>query len=115
MFRYVRDFLVRERNPTIPEERVVKISSLREIESNATNNKAKWSALAVLALTLLTCAAANAQTFSVLHAFTGWEGAQPDSGVTIRGNTLYGTTPDSCVQVCGVGPGSVYWGRVPSV
>ena len=86
----------------------MKISTLREFESNATNNKAKWSALAVLALTLLTGAAAHAQTFSVIHAFNGWDGAWPESGVTIRGNTLYGTTPDSCVQQCIVGPGSVY-------
>ena len=48
-----------------------------------------------IVLTLLTSLipAVHAQTFSVIHAFTaGTEGAGPAAGVTIRGNTLYGTT-----------------------
>jgi hypothetical protein len=37
--------------------------------------------------------AVYAQTFSVIHAFTGGiDDAFPDAGVTIRGNVLYGTT-----------------------
>ena len=37
--------------------------------------------------------AAHAQTFSVIHTFTGGkDGAWPYAGVTIRGNALYGTT-----------------------
>lgn len=35
---------------------------------------------------------AQAQTFNVLHAFTGGgDGANPDAGVTLRGGNLYGT------------------------
>ncbi len=55
----------------------------------------------LILLTLLTSLipAAHAQTFSVLHAFTGGiGGGGPYAGVTIRGNALYGTTsgsPDS--------------------
>jgi uncharacterized repeat protein (TIGR03803 family) len=49
-------------------------------------------------LSLITCVAslataAHAQTFSVIHAFTGGsDGAHPYAGVTIRGGDLYGTT-----------------------
>jgi uncharacterized repeat protein (TIGR03803 family) len=56
-------------------------------------------------LTLFTSlvAAMHAQTFTVIHAFTGHaDGASPYAGVTILGNTLYGTTsgyPDDCGTV----------------
>ncbi len=49
-------------------------------------------------LTLLTFVASlipavHAQTFSVIHSFTGGtDGKTPQAGVTIRGNALYGTT-----------------------
>jgi len=33
----------------------------------------------------------QAQTFSVIHRFTGVEGRYPEAGVTVRGNSLYGT------------------------
>jgi len=36
--------------------------------------------------------AMHAQTFSVIHAFSSVDGANPYAGVTIRGNSLYGTT-----------------------
>ncbi len=37
--------------------------------------------------------AMHAQTFSVIHTFTGGtDGGRPYAGVTIRGNALYGTT-----------------------
>jgi len=47
----------------------------------------------VFALTLLTTHAAQAQTFSVLHNFTGGaDGASPDAGVTVGpSGVLYGT------------------------
>ena len=36
---------------------------------------------------------AHAQTFSVIYAFTGGtDGSEPSAGVTIRGDSLYGTT-----------------------
>lgn len=48
--------------------------------------------------------AAHAQTFNVVHAFTGLNGTTPYSGVTIRSGVLYGTT--LCTQYpnnCGLG------------
>jgi hypothetical protein len=49
--------------------------------------------LVVLTLFTSLIPAMHAQTFSVIHAFTGTgtEGEQPFLGVTIRGNALYGT------------------------
>jgi len=52
-------------------------------------------ALALLLLAVVMIAqgpAAQAQTFSVVHTFTGPEGANPEAGVTIRGGNLFGTT-----------------------
>src|SRR3989442_10826262 len=34
----------------------------------------------------------TAQTFTVLHSFTGGDGAFPYAGLVLSGNTLYGTT-----------------------
>src|ERR1041384_2279489 len=34
----------------------------------------------------------TAQTFTVLHSFTGSDGAFPYAGLILSGNTLYGTT-----------------------
>ncbi len=50
-------------------------------------------ALAILfALTIVTTDAAQAQTFQVIHSFSGPDGAQPTAGLTIdRGGKLYGT------------------------
>ena len=49
----------------------------------------------LILLTLFTSLipAVHAQTFSVIHSFTGGtDGRRPAAGVTIRGNALYGTT-----------------------
>jgi len=49
-------------------------------------------------VTLITTLAlvVHAQTFSVVHSFTGGAGgSDPEAGVTIRGNALYGTTGGS--------------------
>jgi uncharacterized repeat protein (TIGR03803 family) len=35
---------------------------------------------------------AHAQTYSVIHTFTGPDGSQPEAGVTLRAGILYGTT-----------------------
>ena len=52
--------------------------------------------------------AMHAQTFSVIHTFTGGtDGAGPYAGVTIRGNALYGTTHGFYVN-CGIENGTVY-------
>lgn len=58
----------------------------------------------VFALTLLTTPAIEAQTFSVLHNFTGGtDGANPYAGVTVGpGGVLYGTAPN------GGGAGTVF-------
>jgi hypothetical protein len=63
----------------------------------------KLKALVSLSLiTLVTSLSsiAQAQTFSVVHAFTAAEGSEPQAGVTVRGNLLYGTTTTF--------PGTVY-------
>jgi uncharacterized repeat protein (TIGR03803 family) len=46
----------------------------------------------VFVLTVVTTGAAHAQSFQLLHTFTGPDGAQPNAGLTLRGSTLYGTT-----------------------
>ncbi len=63
--------------------------------------------------------AAHAQTFLVIHAFNGVDGARPFAGVTIRAGVLYGTTR-LCRLFC-VESGNVYqlnhvgssWGYSP--
>jgi uncharacterized repeat protein (TIGR03803 family) len=58
--------------------------------------------LILFALVISLIPAAHAQTFSVIHTFTGFgDGSAPVAGVTIRGNALYGTTD-------GLNCGSVY-------
>jgi hypothetical protein len=65
-------------------------------------------------LTLITLVAsvsptAHAQTFSVIHSFTGsgGDGAYPHSGVSLRGGAIYDTTRQGGIG--GVnGPGTVY-------
>ncbi len=54
----------------------------------------KTFALLSLFTLVAVCAASYAQTFSVLYAFTtSGDGAFPNAGVTIRGSSLFGTTP----------------------
>ena len=50
--------------------------------------------LIVCALLVAASMAAQAQTFSVIHNFTGTggDGVNPDAGVTLRAGSLYGTT-----------------------
>ena len=61
--------------------------------------------LSLLAVAFLSSAAA-AQTFSVLHAFSGsGDGANPFSGVTVRGGALFGVTYDTTARA---GNGSVF-------
>ncbi len=78
-------------------------------------NLLKYNILLVVALlmasatvTLLAVPEAQAQTYSVIHSFTAvGDGADPSVGVTLRGNTLYGTTAQGGIG--GVnGPGTVY-------
>ena len=61
-----------------------------------------WAVAAVL--TLAFAQLAQAQTFTVIHNFTGTDGADPLAGLTIdRGGRLYGTTYSG-----GAGYGTVY-------
>jgi len=54
----------------------------------------------LILLLLITSLAVHAQTFSVIHSFTGGTGGRyPSAGVTIRGNALYGNTYDNCGTV----------------
>src|SRR5262249_2165473 len=50
-------------------------------------------------------AAAQAQTFRTIYAFSGPDGGNPMAGVTIRAGILYGTT--ACLEGCGIA-GVVY-------
>jgi hypothetical protein len=68
----------------------------------------KVKTLVYLSLTALVASlspAAHAQTFSVIYAFTGANGAFPYAGVTLKAGTLYGTTLETGL---GSGPGTVY-------
>ena len=89
-------------------------TSLIQVRTIATNkisvSLTLASALAiVLVFAPFAVPPAHAQTFSVIHTFTGsgGDGAAPEAGVTIRAGSLYGTT------VYGgngdaYGPGTVY-------
>lgn len=59
--------------------------------------------LSLIALVASLSPVAFAQTFSVIHAFNGSDGAHPHAGVTLRAGMLYGTT-----SAGGGGGGSVY-------
>ncbi len=59
--------------------------------------------LSLLALATWLSPSAQAQSFDVIHNFTGPEGAAPQAGVTIRGGALFGTA-----SAGGNGSGSVY-------
>ncbi len=74
-------------------------------------------------LVLMICAPSPAQTFTVLHTFTGDDGSSPYSGVTVdRAGSLYGTTKyggmASCNDLgCGVvfklAPQGSRWSFIP--
>ena len=72
--------------PLLPRSR--RKMSLNSIDSSM---RMKTKSLPLLGLTLLT-AAAPAQTFSVLHKFSGNDGSGPHAELALSGNVLYGTT-----------------------
>ncbi len=89
----------------------MKITSLRGFRSLASKTTV-WLTLAsvwafAFALALFATPAAHAQTYSVIHTFSGdpGTGSNPSAGVTIRNGILYGTTNFSMFQS---GPGAVY-------
>ena len=60
-------------------------------------------------LLLMISASSLAQTFTVLHAFTGDDGASPFSGVTVdRAGNLYGTTKYGGIANCDLGCGVLF-------
>lgn len=65
----------------------------------------------LLALTVMFTQAARAQTYTVIHNFTGGpqDGSHPYNGLTIRGATLYGTTANGAASY-----GTVYQLTHPS-
>jgi len=71
--------------------------------------KASMLAICIL-MTLVTAKSAPAQTFTVLHEFTGGEdGEIPYSGLTLdRGGNVYGTTSYGANQSCLGGCGTVF-------
>ena len=73
----------------------MKFPERRQFMSIAKNEVRLLGFAFVLASVLVLLAAApavHAQTFSVIHAFTGgWDGADPQAGVVIRGGDLFGT------------------------
>ena len=76
------------------------MASLRQLRNSLT---VTWVTV-LLALAIVASPAAQAQTFSVIHNFTGGgDGALPEAGVTVRGGILYGTTFGG-----GNGHGAVY-------
>lgn len=85
------------------------ITNVRQCISLAIENRTGLSALAltlaiVVALMLAGSPAAHAQTYSVIHNFSGGlDGGTPFAGVTLRGGNLYGTTTAG-----GVAAGTVY-------
>jgi uncharacterized repeat protein (TIGR03803 family) len=87
----------------------VSITNLRSFRSFAIDKNlvslTLASALAIFLVLTLSATAAQAQTFSVIHNFTGagGDGANPQAGVTLRNGVLYGTTAAG-----GSGCGTVY-------
>src|SRR6516164_3503317 len=45
----------------------------------------------IASLSLIPAGPVAAQTFTTLHSFTGSDGANPQAGLIVSGNTLYGT------------------------
>ncbi len=64
----------------------------------------------VLVLMLTANPSAHAQTYSVIHTFSGsdGDGASPEAGVTLRGGVLYGTTYGGGIGGIGNRVGTVY-------
>src|SRR6266850_1758902 len=61
----------------------------------------------IAALGLMAADRGTAQTFTNLHSFTGSD-ANPESGLVLSSNTLYGTTDGSGAYLGGTGFGTVF-------
>ena len=61
----------------------------------------------ILLLLLISAAGAQAQVFQALHIFSGEDGANPEAGVTLSGQKLYGTTSGSAFRLVLNGSGWV--------
>lgn len=66
--------------------------------------RSKVRSFALFLLVLMTIRAAQAQTFTVLHSFSGPDGYGPEAGLTLdAAGNLYGTTTHGGSQNCGDG------------
>ena len=89
------------------------MKKLRELCCSALHKKLSvlraTSALAIVfAVTLVAGPTAKAQTFDVIHIFTGADGGNPQAGVTYRAGSLFGTTANGGSGCSGRGCGVVY-------
>ncbi len=89
------------------------MKKLRELRCSALHKKLSvlraTSALAIVfALTLVASPTGQAQTFSVIHAFTGADGGNPHAGVTYKAGSFFGTTASGGSGCSGDGCGVVY-------
>jgi uncharacterized repeat protein (TIGR03803 family) len=100
------------------KSRISKHSSVQpmvsDAETMATTRSLKFRAIltacAIVALAIVIPGPASAQTYSVIHNFTGGrDGAVPDAGVTIdAAGNLYGTTEEGGSGYRGSGFGAIY-------
>jgi hypothetical protein len=104
--------------PTLNFERRASMANLRQLRNPifGLNSATATAALAIaitFMLIVVSSQPAQAQTFRVIHTFTGGgDGASPQAGVTIDGaGNLYGTASEGGDSECnhiGVGCGTVY-------
>ncbi len=89
-------------------------SMVSDAETVATTRSLKFRAVltvcAMVALAIVLTGAASAQSYSVLHNFTGGhDGAIPNAGVTVdAAGNLYGTTSEGGTGYRGAGFGAIY-------
>ena len=61
-------------------------------DKNSSTKLAAFAWLAILAAAIAMVPVARAQTFQVIHTFSGGDGAEPQAGLVLSGQNLYGTT-----------------------
>jgi uncharacterized repeat protein (TIGR03803 family) len=72
----------------------------------AINNNLFLLAALITDLVLIMAGQATAQTFTILYSFNGYDGSDPQGGLIVSGDTLYGTTLQGGVGG-GIGDGGV--------
>ena len=82
------------------------MTTARQLKHLAIERNGRSSVIALalaIAFTLAITPPVHAQTYSVIHTFTGPDGSDPRAGVTLRAGILYGTT-----RIISSGGGNVY-------